>query len=82
MLRPRVPGHTPADEMMTRMLALLLAQVEQVNAWLGEHGLFRGDPVLASQTIDPVLLRPWRWNFGSRVYVVWALVFRRKAGRP
>jgi hypothetical protein len=40
--------------------------------------LFRSDPVLARQTADVRLLRPWRWRLTEwRTYAVWAIRFRR-----
>ena len=40
-LRSLVPGGTAADEPLLTLLALTLARVEIVNAWLDQHGLFR-----------------------------------------
>lgn len=37
----------------------------------------RTDTVLASQIADMESLRPWRWNFGPRVYAVWGMKWHR-----
>ncbi len=57
-LRGVVPGAKAADDTAIRLLALLLAQIEAVNAWIAERGLFkragRGEP-------QPILAMQTRW---------------------
>jgi hypothetical protein len=38
---------------------------------------FRQDPALAAACERVEALPPWLWDFGARVYAVWALRFRR-----
>ena len=56
---------------------------------LNEHNFFHGvnpfaignvlknDPSLASQLTQLTLSPPWRWNFGPRVYMVYAIQFQK-----
>ena len=34
--------------------------------------LFKTDPILSPQITELQVARPWRWNFGSRLYIVYA----------
>jgi len=64
-LRTVVPGYQPADDAVITMLALLLAQLEQVNAWLADHGLFKN---VARGELQPVLAAQGKWiNTASRL---------------
>lgn len=55
-LRSVVPNCQPADEPTIKLLALMLAKVEAISAWIDERGLFRNEakgelwPVLAAQS--------------------------------
>ena len=36
------------------------------------------DPVLAADLAGPETAQPWRWDIGSRLYLVWALRWRKQ----
>lgn len=57
-LRAVVPGAEPADDVVIRLLALLLAQIEAANDWIGEHGLFKR---AGKGVPQPILVMQARW---------------------
>lgn len=46
------------------------------------HRLVWTEPALACQVDDVTPLRPWKWNIGPRVYLVTALLIRRRRIEP
>lgn len=44
------------------------------------HHLFGTDPALAPAVDSVQMTAPWQWDFGPRVYLVCAILVRRKAG--
>ena len=75
---PELPTVPPAElpELLGRVL-------KQGNFFHGVNpfmlaSLFQRDPVIAPLVSDVRLSRPWRWNFGPRVYAVAAIDFERK----
>ncbi len=42
------------------------------------RGLLEADPRLAPMLESVEMTKPWLWDFGPRVYLVCAFIFRRK----
>lgn len=74
-------GSVPDDELPATLARL----IREGNFFHGLNpfriiALFRDNPILAREAASPKLLRPWRWDFGPRLYAVWAIRFRKAAG--
>jgi hypothetical protein len=66
--------------------AMLHQLVEDGNFFTGLnpaviHSLLTSDPLLSPQVTSTAVSQPWLWDFGVRVYAVYAVRFRRVSVR-
>jgi hypothetical protein len=74
-------GSVPEDQLRAALVRL----IQERNFFHGVNpsvllAAFRTDPTLGPRVEAVESLRPWLWNLGPRVYAVWALRFRKRAG--